>query len=152
VDIARERGFTSLSAILEPPSDLLPQISPSALEEIQEHFEAVVNYEARGIFKPESMLVADVGLLREVEKIWMPIPGMYGVRELFTVIHRNEFSLCSQRVSICGSKVTIWSQNHFVESWGGVGGPIILLQTVLFLSLRVGDTNARGTGSGNQFS
>jgi hypothetical protein len=81
VDIALERGFISLSKILEPPPDLLPNISPYALEKIQEHFDAVVKYEARGIFKPESMRVADVGLLREFESIWMPVPGMYGVRE-----------------------------------------------------------------------
>jgi hypothetical protein len=88
VDIALERGFISLSKILEPPPDLLPNISPYALERIQEHFEAVVKYEARGIFKPECMRVADIELLREYERIWMPIPGMYGVRERVSMTRR----------------------------------------------------------------
>jgi hypothetical protein len=82
VDIALERGFISLSKILEPPPDLLPNISPTEMEKIQGHFDAVVKYEARGIFKPETMRVADVGILREVQKVWMPVPGMYGVRGL----------------------------------------------------------------------
>lgn len=79
MDIAREKGFTELVPILEPPPDLLPHITPEALSKIQAHFQKVVLEEARGIFKLESMKVADLSLLREVQSIWMAVPGMYGV-------------------------------------------------------------------------
>jgi hypothetical protein len=68
-----------LAAILAPPGDKIPQVSDEDLAKIQQHFQKIVLEEARGIFKLESMKIPDLSLLREVDKIWMPVPGMYGV-------------------------------------------------------------------------
>ncbi|KAG8866319.1 hypothetical protein FRC20_008821 [Serendipita sp. 405] len=79
VDIARARGFTNLIPLLEPPPDRLPNISDEQMEKIQTHLNEVVKEESRNLFKPETMTMIDLKILREVEKIWMPVPGMYGV-------------------------------------------------------------------------
>lgn len=72
--------------ILTPPPDLLPHISDQDLSIIQECFRKVVIEEARGIFKPEEMKLVPLALMREVKKIYMPIPGMYGVSLSFSSI------------------------------------------------------------------
>lgn len=82
VDIAQEKGFTELVPVLQPPPDLIPYISSQALSRIQTHFEDVVRKEAKSAFKPESMRVADLCLLREVETIFMTVPGIYGSFEM----------------------------------------------------------------------
>jgi hypothetical protein len=61
---------------------LLPQISDEMLNKIQEHFSAVVLDEARGIYKPETMKMVDVRVMREVKKVFMRVPGMYGVSSI----------------------------------------------------------------------
>ena len=42
----------------------------------------IVIKESHGCFKPETMSIVDLAILREVENVWMPIGGMYGVRNL----------------------------------------------------------------------
>ncbi|KAG8838207.1 hypothetical protein FRC18_005705 [Serendipita sp. 400] len=78
VDIARARGFTNLIPLLEPPPDRLPNISDEQMEKIQTHLNEVVKEESRNLFKLETMTMIDLKIFREVEKIWMPVPGMYG--------------------------------------------------------------------------
>lgn len=78
VDIARERGFLSLVPLLKPSVDLLPHITDDDLEKIQAHFREIVIKESVGCFKPETMSIVDLSILREVDKIWMPVGGMYG--------------------------------------------------------------------------
>jgi hypothetical protein len=78
-DIASERGFDHIAELLEPPPDLIPQISYADLLKIQEHFLELVIEESRGMFKPDEMRVVDLTVLREVKKAFMPVPGMYGV-------------------------------------------------------------------------
>ncbi|KAG8831481.1 hypothetical protein FRC17_003100 [Serendipita sp. 399] len=78
VDIARALGFTNLIPILEPPSDRLPNISNQQMTQIQTQFEKVLKQESHDIFKPETMTPVDLRVLREIDRIWMPVPGMYG--------------------------------------------------------------------------
>jgi hypothetical protein len=78
-DIASERGFHHIAELLKPPPDLIPQISYADLLKIQEHFMELVIEESRGMFKPDEMRVVDLSVLREVKKVFMPVPGMYGV-------------------------------------------------------------------------
>jgi hypothetical protein len=82
-DIAASRGYTVLANILAPPN-LIPHISDEALDKIQEHFSAVVLDEARRIYKPETMKMVDVRVMREVKRVFMPVPGMYGVSCIVT--------------------------------------------------------------------
>jgi hypothetical protein len=49
------------------------------LLKIQEHFKELVIEESRGMFKPDEMRVVDLSVLREIKKVFMPVPGMYGV-------------------------------------------------------------------------
>jgi hypothetical protein len=79
MDIASERGFDHIAELLKPPPDLIPQISYAHLLKIQEHFLELVIEESRGMFKPDEMRVIDLTVLREVKKVSMPVPGMYGV-------------------------------------------------------------------------
>jgi hypothetical protein len=76
-----ERGFHHTAELLEPPPDLIPQISYADLLKIQEHFKELVIKESGGLFKPDEMRVVDLTVLREVNEVSMPVPGMYGVRE-----------------------------------------------------------------------
>jgi hypothetical protein len=79
MDIASERGFDHIAQLFEPPPDLIPHISYADLLKIQEHFLELVIEESRGMFKPDEMRVVDLTVLREVKKVSMPVPGMYGV-------------------------------------------------------------------------
>jgi hypothetical protein len=65
---------------------LIPQISDEALNKIQQHFSALVLDEAGGIYKPETTKIVDVRVMREVKKVYMPVPGMYGVSSIVTVV------------------------------------------------------------------
>jgi hypothetical protein len=76
LDIARRRGHAHLYDMLTPQG--LPDVSDADLAKVEAHFHTVVVEEARGIFTP-SMLLPDLGLLRDHPRIWMPVPGMYGV-------------------------------------------------------------------------
>jgi hypothetical protein len=49
------------------------------LSKIQERLKGLVVEESRGMFKPGEMRVVDLTVLREVKKVFMPVPGMYGV-------------------------------------------------------------------------
>lgn len=77
-DVAADRGFNHVAELLQPPPDLLPHISVGDMAKIQAHFVDVVIEESRGMFKPDEMRAVDLNVLREVKKIWMPVPGMYG--------------------------------------------------------------------------
>lgn len=83
VDIARASGFKEIIDILEPPEDKIPQISDETLKKIQEHLNKLVIETAQGLFEPETIRFPDLAILREIDKIWMPIPGMYGVSRWF---------------------------------------------------------------------
>jgi hypothetical protein len=58
----------------------LPEVTDEELSQVEAHFHKVIAEEARGIFKPESMRFPPLGLLRDQPRVWMPVPGMYGVR------------------------------------------------------------------------
>jgi hypothetical protein len=80
LDIARENGHKHLFDILSPQG--LPEVSEEDLLKIEIHCHKVVLAEAGSIFKPNSMRLPDLCMLRDNPRprIWMPVPGMYGVR------------------------------------------------------------------------
>jgi len=78
LDIATEKNHEHLYDILTPRG--LPEVSDEELLKVEAHFHEVVVAEARGVFKSDSMRLPDLGLLRDHPRVWMPIPGMYGVR------------------------------------------------------------------------
>lgn len=77
LDIAEEKGHEHLYDILTPKG--LPEVSEEELLKVQACFHEVILHEARGIFKPDSMRFPDLGVLRDLPRVWMPVPGMYGV-------------------------------------------------------------------------
>jgi len=79
-DVAAERGFENTARLLEPLPDLIPHISGADLFKIQARFNELVVEESRETFKPDEMRVIDLTVLREAKKVFMPVPGMYGVR------------------------------------------------------------------------
>jgi hypothetical protein len=82
IDIARERHHQHLYEILT--ADRLPEVSDDDLMRVETHFHALIVQEPGDAFKTESMRFPDLGMLRDLPKVWMPIPGMYGVRFFFS--------------------------------------------------------------------
>ena len=77
-DIALSRGHNELSEILAPP--LLLSLGEPDLHAIEGHFHKVILDEAGQTWDSNKMRLPDLGLLRDYQKVWMPVPGMYGVR------------------------------------------------------------------------
>ncbi|PVG00201.1 hypothetical protein CPB86DRAFT_782801 [Serendipita vermifera] len=119
-DIAESKGFNDLAVVLTPAVDKIPQVSDEDLAKIQQHFLKVVVEESHNYFKPETMKLPDLILLREVDKVWMPIPGMYGGFNLrFEENHLITESFC--RV-VGGSgrtnHITVDGATLVEEGWG----------------------------------
>ena len=85
LDIAREKGHKHLYDILTPRG--LPEISDDELSRVEAHFHKVILGEVSGdAFKPESMRLRlpDLGMLRDLPRVSMPVPGMFGVRNIIS--------------------------------------------------------------------
>jgi hypothetical protein len=70
------RGHRHLYDILMPTG--LPEVTDEELSQVEAHFHKIIVEEAGGVLKPESMRFP-LGDLRGQPRVWMPIPGMYGV-------------------------------------------------------------------------
>jgi hypothetical protein len=136
-DIAASRGYTTLANILTPPN-LIPQISDEMLDKIQEHFVAVVLHEARRKYQPETMKMVDLRVMREVKKVFMPVPGMYGVSSSivtgvpecpltrmqgFTLTWEGEHLISESYCRVCGGSgrtnhITAEGATLVAEGWG----------------------------------
>jgi hypothetical protein len=79
------------------------------LLKIQEHFLGLVVEESRGMFKPDEMRVVDLTVLREVKKVFMSVPGMYGVSTVIVSCRMEHWLRLFFRGSVRGLKVIISS-------------------------------------------
>ena len=91
INIARERHHQHLYEILT--ADHLPEVSDKVLMRVETHFHALIVQEPGDAFKTESMRFPDLGMLRDLPKVWMPIPEMYGVHFFRFVFSCGKLSL-----------------------------------------------------------
>jgi hypothetical protein len=76
VDIALGRGHWHLLKVLEPPRrDDVPE---TVLAAIQERFHEVILGRAGSLVRDQELRLPELEVLLESEKVWFPVPGMYG--------------------------------------------------------------------------